>query len=95
LPPTSASISFPNHEAARTLVIVQSSVVTVIEPTETTSQGLRGIATPFLLLMICCIAATLYTVSSQRKRDRTHEGYKAGNTVVYPAESGFDASGYK
>ncbi|KAH8780736.1 hypothetical protein BGZ57DRAFT_853368 [Hyaloscypha finlandica] len=95
LPPTSASISFPNHEAARTLVIVQSSVVTVIEPTETTSQGLRRIATPFLLLMLCCIAATLYTVSSQRKRDRTCEGYKVGNRVVYPAESDFNASGYK
>jgi hypothetical protein len=93
LPPASASISFSNHEAAKTLVIVQSSVVTVIEPTETTSQGLRRIATPFLLLVLCCIAATLYTVSSQRKRDRTREGYKAGNTVVYPAESGFDASG--
>jgi hypothetical protein len=79
----------------KTLVIVHSSVVTVIEPTEITSQGLRKIVTPFLWLMLCCIAATLYTASSQRKRDKTREGYKAGNTVVYPAESNFDASGYK
>jgi hypothetical protein len=65
LPPTSASISLAKHDES-TVVIVQSTVVTVAAPAPTgdnkeTSHGLKRIAAPFLVLIICCISATLYS----------------------------------
>jgi len=41
--------------------------------------GLKSIAAPFLVLIICCVAATFYSAGLGRRKDRqTDEGYDSG-----------------
>lgn len=77
LPPTSASISLAKHDES-TVVIVQSTVVTVAAPVPTgnkqeTSHGLKRIAAPFLVLITCFISATLYSARFWREEDEKRD----------------------
>jgi hypothetical protein len=50
---------------------------------ETTSQGLRSIATPVLVLMLCCAIATTYSLGTGRTKLKREEntGYDSGWAV--------------
>lgn len=52
---------------------------------ETTSQGLRSIATPCLVVFLCCAIATLYSLGTGRKKlkhaENENTGYDSGWAV--------------
>lgn len=77
--------SFVNHAAADSFPIPPNyRGGSARFQSETTSQELRRIATPFLLLMLLCAAATLFSAGIGRKKHRKreeHGGYDSGWVV--------------
>jgi hypothetical protein len=86
LPPAGPFVSISKREAAKHMWLSSPRLWPWLHLLRQQVRD-RKYCGPVFFLMLGCVAVTLYTTSSQKKKSKKSDDYRAGNSVVYLAES--------